>query len=154
MECAQYHADRALPAVVRRLLIISTTAILMWDHTNKGPCFNHLTFSYNITWYPVVGGVPQRGEGQRVTTGINETQLLIPDLMYSTRYKVEILGISSTPPQLGSEPTTANFTTNGVCVCVCVCVCVRVYVCVCVCVCVCVYVCTCVYVCVRVCTCV
>ena len=60
-----YHnfADTAMPPTLTDPVVIGTNVRISWDHTNKGPCFSNLTFSYNITWYPVVGGVPQRGGG-------------------------------------------------------------------------------------------
>ena len=92
------------------------TAIVMWDHTDRGPCFNHLTFSHNITWYPVVGGVPQRGEGQSGVTGPGATVYIITNLMNDTDYHVELFGFTPSEPVVYSEVTTVDFTTTGVCI--------------------------------------
>ena len=89
------------------------TAILMWNHTDQGPCFNNLTFSYNITWYPVVGGVTLRGEGQRAVTGPGATEYTITNLMNGTDYQVELFGFTSNDPVVYSEVATVNITTEG-----------------------------------------
>ena len=86
------------------------TAILMWDHTVQGPCFTNLTFSYNITWYPVVGGAPLRGEGQSAVTVPGTTEYTITNLMNGTDYQVEVFGFTSTDPVVYSEVATVNFT--------------------------------------------
>ena len=88
----------------------------MWDHTDRGPCFNQLTFSYNITWYPVVGGVPQRGEGESVLTGPGATVYIITNLMKDTNYQVELFGFTPCEPVVYSEVATVDFTTTGVCI--------------------------------------
>ena len=87
---------------------------------DKGPCFNHLTFSYNITWYPVhvVGGVPQKGEGQSRVTGPDATEYIITNLMRDTDYQVELLGFTPGDHPMFSIVATVNFTTKGVYVCI------------------------------------
>ena len=82
----------------------------MWNHTNKGPCFTNLTFSYNITWYPVVDGVPLRGEGQSGVTGPGATEYTITNLMNGADYQVELFGFTSSDPVVYSEVATVNFT--------------------------------------------
>ena len=94
--------------------IYRMTATLMWHHTDKGPCFINLTFSYNITWYPVVGVVPPRGEGQSAVTGPGATEYNIINLMNGTDYQVELFGFTSSYPVVYSEVATVNFTTEGV----------------------------------------
>ena len=84
------------------------TATLMWNHTDKGPCFTNITFSYNVTWYPVVCGVPLRGEGYTIT-----------NLMNGTDYQVELFGFTSSNPVVYSEVATVLviFTAEGVYMC-------------------------------------
>ena len=94
-----------------------SSATVTWDHTDQGPCFTNLTFSYNITWYPVVGGVPLRGEGQSGVTGPGATAYTITDLMNGTDYQVELFGFTSSDPVVYSEVATVNFTTEGVYIC-------------------------------------
>ena len=84
--------------------------ILEWDHTDRGPCFTNLTFSYNITWYPVVGGVPQKGEGQSAVTEPGATEYTITNLMNGTDYQVELFGFTSSAPVLYSEVATVRIT--------------------------------------------
>ena len=88
------------------------TATLMWNHTDQGPCFTNLTFSYNITWYPVVGGVPLRGEGQSAVTGPGATEYTITNLMNGTDYQVELFGFTSSDPVVYSEVATVNITSD------------------------------------------
>ena len=106
--------DTAALPTFTDLIVNGTNVRISWDHTNKGPCFSNLTFSYNITWYPVVGGVPQRGEGQRDVTGPGATEYIIANLMNNTDYRVELVGLAG--PVVHSEMATMNFTTKGVCV--------------------------------------
>ena len=86
------------------------TVTLMWNHTDKGPCFTNFTFSYNITLYPVVGGVPLRGEGQSVVTGPGATEYTITNLMIGTDYQAELVGFTSSDPVVYSEVATVNIT--------------------------------------------
>ena len=88
----------------------------MWDHTDRGPCFNHLTFSYNVTWYPVVGRVPKRGERQSVVTGPGATVYILTNLMKDTDYRVEFFRFTPCEPVVYSEVATVDFTTTGVCI--------------------------------------
>ena len=116
-----YHnfADTAMPPTLTDLMVMGTNVRISWDHTDKGPCFSNLTFSYNITWYPVVGGVPQRREGQRGVTKPGATEYIITNLLSNTDYRVELVGF--TPSDLAmqqyvhSEVAMVNFTTEGVC---------------------------------------
>ena len=107
--------DAAAPLILTDPGVIGTSVTVSWDHTNKGPCFNNLTFSYNITWYPVVGGVPQRGEGQSVMTGPGATVYIITNLMNDTDYRVELFGFTPIHPPVFSIVATEDFTTKGVC---------------------------------------
>ena len=95
------------------------TATLMWNHTDQGPCFTNPTFSYNITWYPVVGGVPLRGEGQSAVTGPGATAYTITNLMNGTDNQVELVGFTSSDPVVYSEVATVLviFTAEGVYMC-------------------------------------
>ena len=98
------------------MVVNSTSVQVSWDHTDQGRCFNKLTFSYNITRYPVVGGVPQRGEGQSAVTGPGATEYTITNLMNGTDYQVELFGFTSNDPVVYSEVATVNITveTTGV----------------------------------------
>ena len=108
-------SDTAEPPTFTDPVVIGTSVTVSWDHTNRGPCFNHLTFSYNITWYPVVGGVPQKGEGQSVMTGPGTTEYIITNLMKDTDYQVELFGFTPCHVPVFSSVATVNFTTKGVC---------------------------------------
>ena len=99
------------------LVVNGTNVTVSWNHTNKGPCFNNVTFSYNITWYPVVGGVPQRGEGQSGMTEPGATEYIITNLMNDTDYRVELVGFTQSNPPVFSIVATVDFTTKGVCMC-------------------------------------
>ena len=105
--------DTAAPPTFSDLVVNGTNVTVSWNHTNKGPCFNHLTFSYNITWYPV-GRVPQRGEGQSVLTGPGATEYILTNLMSDTDYQVELFGFTPSEPVMYSEVATVDFTTEGV----------------------------------------
>ena len=96
-------------------MVIGTIVTVSWDHTDRGPCFNHLTFSYNITWYPVVGGVPQRREGQNGVTGPGSSEYTITNLMNDTAYRAELFGLTSCHPLVFSFVATVDFTSKGVC---------------------------------------
>ena len=111
-------SDTAVPPILTDTVVIGTSVTLSWDHTNKGPCFNNLTSSYNITWYPVVGGVSQRGEGQSVMTGPGATEYILTNLMKDTDYRVELFGFTPSHPPVFSGVATVNFTTKGVYVCI------------------------------------
>ena len=110
-------SDTAAPPTFTDPLVNGTSVTVSWDHTDKGPCFNHLTFSYNITWYPVVGGVPQKEEGQSSVTGPGATVYIITNLMNDTDYRVELVGFTSIHPPVFSIVATVGFTTKGVCMC-------------------------------------
>ena len=110
-------SDTAAPPTFSDPVVVGSSVQLLWDHTDKGPCFNHLTFSYNITWYPVVGGVPQRGAGQSVMTGPGAAVYIITDLMNNTDYQVELFGFTPIYPPAFSSVATVDFTTKGVCTC-------------------------------------
>ena len=106
--------DTAAPPTFTDTVVIGTGVTVSWDHTDKGPCFNHLTFSYNITWYPVVGGVPQRGEGQSGVTGTGATEYIITNLMGDTNYRAELVGFTASDPIVRSEVATVDFRAKGV----------------------------------------
>ena len=127
--CSSSSDTAALPTFTDPV-VIDTNVTVSWDHTNKGPCFNHLTFFYNITWYPVVGGVPQRGEGQSGVTGPGATEYIITDLMSDTDYRVELFGFTPSHPPVFSIVATVNFATRGVCTCMhvmCACMTIGMY---------------------------
>ena len=113
------------PKLQSSLLFVANglTATLMWNHTDHGPCFNNLTFSYNITWYSVVGGVPISREGQSGVTGPGATEYTITNLMNDTDYtKWSCLGsLQVTQLHVYSDVATVNFTAEGVYVYVCNC---------------------------------
>ena len=105
-------SDIAAPPTFTCVVVNGTMATASWHHTDKGPCFTNFTFSYNITWYPVVGGVPLRGEGQSGVTGPGATAYIITNLMNGTDYQVELFGFTSSDPVVYSEVATVNFTTT------------------------------------------
>ena len=107
--------DTAAPPTFTDPLVNGTSVTVSWDHTDKGPCFNHLTFSYNITWYPVVGGVPQKREGQSGVTGPGATEYSITNLMSDTSYQAELFGFTPSHSPVFSSVATVGFTTKGVC---------------------------------------
>ena len=111
-------SDTAAPPTFTDPLVNGTSAIVSWDHTDKGPCFNHLTFYYNITWYPVVGGVPQRREGQSGMTGPDATEYIITNLMNDANYHVELVGFTPGDRPVFSIVATVDFTTKGVYSCI------------------------------------
>ena len=106
--------DTAAAPTFTDTVVSGTSVTVSWDHTNKGPCFNHLIFFYNITWYPLVDGVPQKGEEQSNVTGPGTTEYIITDLMKDTDYQVELVGFTSRDPIVRSEVATVDFTTEGV----------------------------------------
>ena len=106
--------DTAAPPTFSDLVVNGTNVTVSWDHSNKGPCFNHLTFSYNITWYPLVDGVPQKGEEQSGVTGPGTTEYIITNLMSDTDYRAELVGVTLSDPIVHSEVATVNFRTKGV----------------------------------------
>ena len=108
--------DTAAPPTFTDPLMNGTSVTVSWNHTDKGPCFNNLTFSYNITWYPVVGGVPQRGEGQSGVTEPGATEYIITNLMSNTDYRVELVGFTPGDHPVFSSVASVNFTIGGVCV--------------------------------------
>ena len=107
--------DTAAPPTFSDPLMNGTSVTVSWNHTDKGPCFNHLTFSYNITWYPVVDGVPQKGEGQSGVTGPGATEYIITNLMNNGNYQVELFGFTPSHPPVFSIVATVGFKTKGVC---------------------------------------
>ena len=107
--------DTAASPILSGPVVNGTSVTVLWDHADKGPCFNYLTFSYNITWYPVVGEVPQRGEGQSGVTGPGATEYIITNLMKDTDYQVELFGFTPIHPPVFSIVATVGFTTGGVC---------------------------------------
>ena len=109
--------ESATPPVVSRSLLVSDLALMQWNHTNTGPCFANLTFSYNITWYPVVGGTGQMEAAESAVASNHNTEgtmwYVITNLLPNTSYQVEIVGFTSTSPQVFSEPVTVGFVTQG-----------------------------------------
>ena len=104
--------DTVMPPKVTDPVVNGTRVTILWDHTNKGPCFNNLTFFYNITWYPV--GISHARDVQGIVTGPDAAQLTIITLMYDTDYQVKIVGFTLSDPAVYSEEATVNFTTKGV----------------------------------------
>ena len=102
-----------IPELQSSLLFGANGVTLMWNHIDQGPCFTNLTFSYNITWYPVVGGVPLREEGQSGVTGLGATAYIITNLMNDTDYQVKLFGFTSSDPVVYSEVATVNITAEG-----------------------------------------
>ena len=43
----------AAPPILGDPVVDGSDIKLSWHHADKGTCYSHLTFSYNITWYPV-----------------------------------------------------------------------------------------------------
>ena len=64
----------------------------------------------------MVGGVPQRGEGQSGMTEPGATEYIITNLMNDTDYQVELVGFTPGDHPMFSSVATVNFTTGGVCV--------------------------------------
>ena len=91
-----YHnfADTAMPPTLTDPVVIGTNIRILWDHTDKGPCFSNLIFSYNITWYPGVGGVPLWREVQWGVTKPDATEYIITNLLSNTNYRVELVGFT------------------------------------------------------------
>ena len=108
-------SDIAASPIPSGPVVNGTSVTVLWDHADRRPCFNHLTFSYNITWYPMVGGVPQRGEGQSGVTGPGATEYIITNLMKDTDYQVELFGFTPIHPPVFSIVATVGFTTRGEC---------------------------------------
>ena len=107
--------DTAEPPILADPKVNGTSVKLSWNHSNKGSRFNHLTFSYNITWYPVVGGVPQGREELSGMTGPGATVYIITNLMNDTYYQVELFGFTPSHPPVFSIEATVNFATIGMC---------------------------------------
>ena len=63
----------------------------------------------------MVGGLPQRGEGQSVLTGPGAREYIITNLMKDTNYQVELFGFTPIHPHVFSSVATVSFTTTGVC---------------------------------------
>ena len=110
--------DTAEPPILTDPLVNGTNVTVSWNHIDKGPCFNDLTFSYNLIWYPVVGTVFDRKEGQSGVTVPGATAYIITNLMSVTSYQVELMGFTSSDPVMYSKVAAMNFTTEGVYVCI------------------------------------
>ena len=108
--------ESATPPLVDSPVLVGNLVLLQWDHTSKGPCFNHLTFSYNITWYQVGNGTGQVDAAKSAVISNSENsihQYIITNLFPNTSYQVEIVGFTSTSPRVYSEPVTVEVTTQG-----------------------------------------
>ena len=110
--------ETAMPPVVGSPVLVGNAVLMQWNHTNKGPCYSDLTFSYNITWYPVGGGTGQMDTVETATAcsnseDVNTIQYIITNLLPSTRYQLKIVGFTSTRPQVHSEPVTVGLATQG-----------------------------------------
>ena len=101
-------ADVAKPPILAEPMVNGSSARISWSHTDKGLCFHNLTFSYNITWYPVKGG-----ETQSNTTWPGATEYIITNLMRNSGYRVGLVGFTLSEPPVYSETAVVNFTTKG-----------------------------------------
>ena len=61
----------AAPPLLGDPVVDDSDIRLSWDHTDKAPCYSHLTFSYNITWYPV------NVQRETATTDVAATEYVI-----------------------------------------------------------------------------
>ena len=102
-------ADEAEPPIFADPSVNSTSVRVTWNHTNKGPCFSNLTFSYNITWYPV-----EKPQGkQRNVTKPGATEYNITNLESKTDYRVELVGFTDSEPPVYSKMAMVDFKTEG-----------------------------------------
>ena len=116
--CFTSPVESATPPLVNSPVLVGNLVLLQWDHTSKGPCFNHLTFSYNITWYPVGNGTGQMDAAKSAVISnseniIHDHQYIITNLLPNIQYQTEIVAFTSTSPRVYSEPVTVEFTTQG-----------------------------------------
>ena len=112
--CFHCFTDEAAPCIIHAPVVTATTIMVIWDHTDKGTCYSHLTFSYNITWYTV------SPHGEMVRSAMTEpgaTTYNITNLRHSTDYLIQIVGFSSDSPRVYTEKATRRFITNGACTC-------------------------------------
>lgn len=101
--------------ILKDWVVHNASATLRWDHTNKGLCYNNLPFLYNITWYPLVEGVPQMDVTRVNTTQSGASKFVIVELTPGTVYQVKIVGFSSQSSlQVMSELLLFNLTTEGI----------------------------------------
>ena len=104
--------ESAAPPIVSSPVLVDNIIVMQWNHTDKGPCFAYLTFSYNITWYPVVGGTGQMEAAESAVVSNHNSEgtmwYVITNLLPNTSYQVEIVGFTSTSPQVFSEPVTVE----------------------------------------------
>ena len=61
----------AAPPILGDPVVNGSDIRLSWGHTDKPPCYSHLTFSYNITWYPV------NVQGETAATDVAATEYVI-----------------------------------------------------------------------------
>ena len=110
--------ESAPPPAVDSPVHVAKFVLFQWNHTDQGPCFANLTFSYNITWYPVVGGTGQMESAESTIVSNRNTEgtiwYVITNLLPNTSYQVEIVGFTSTSPQVFSEPVTVRIMTQGI----------------------------------------
>ena len=112
--CFHCFTDVAAPCILHTPVVTATSVMVVWDHTDKGSCYSHLTFSYNITWYIVF---PYAGMVWSAVTEPGATAYNITNLRHSTDYQIQSVGFSSDGPTVYTEEATRRFTTNGACTC-------------------------------------
>ena len=107
------YIESATPPAVGSPVLVADIVVLHWDHIDQGACFANLTFLYNITWYPVVGGTRQMEAAKSAVASNHNTEgtmwYVISNLLPNTSYQVEIVGFTSTSPQAYSEPVTVEY---------------------------------------------
>ena len=113
-------AETAAAPILIHQVELSASATLQWNHTEKGDCYDSVNFSYNVTWYSVVGGVLQL-DAQTITTQSGAKEVAIQGIKPGTLYHVEIVGFSTDNAfPVTSQLLPVNLTTKGMHCFVCV----------------------------------
>ena len=105
-DCTLPLSATAAPPLLGDPVVDGSDIRLSWDHTDKGPCYSHLIFSYNITWYPM------NVQKETATTDVAATEHVIT---VNSRYQfqVMVLGFSASRPHVYTSPAYAHIEIKG-----------------------------------------
>lgn len=104
--CLLLSSATAVPPIFGTPVFDGNIIKLSWDHTDKGPCYNHLIFFYNITWYP------SDEQRESATSSVDATEHVIT---VSPKYQLQvmILGLSASHPPVYTSPVGMRIETKG-----------------------------------------
>ena len=104
--CLLHSSATAVPPIFGNPVLDGNIIKLSWDHTDKGPCYNHLAFFYNITWYPA------DEQRESATSSVDATEYVIT-VSPKYQFQVMILGLLASHPPVYTSPVDMRIETKG-----------------------------------------